>query len=177
MLDEEFLIKKAKEGDIYSFEKLISSHYQKIYNLAYSLTGNSQDAQDIAQESIIKLFKSLKKFKGKSKFSTFIYRVVMNVFKDEMKKSHKKYETSNYKEIINSPKNFSPEKLETKIIIEEVLKKMPRDFAIIIILREIEGFSYEEISEILNIPVGTVKSRLNLARKSLKEKILNILKI
>lgn len=173
--DELSLIRKAKKGDIISFEKLISSHYQKIYSLAYSLTGNLQDAQDITQESVIKVFQSLKKFKEKSKFSTYLYRIVVNVFKDYFKKSYKKYE-------ISSSENYSPgiydvEKVENRIIIEEVLKKMPTELAMIITLKELQGFSYEEIAEILNIPAGTVKSRLHLARKILKEKIVNIFKI
>lgn len=168
--DELSLIKKAKSGDISSFEKLISSYQGKIYNLAYSLVGNPQDAQDIAQEAIIKVFQSLNKFQERCKFSTYLYRIVVNVFKDEMRKAYKKYKQVDYESV----SSYSPnpvERVENRLIIEEVLREIPRDFAIIIILRDLQGFSYEEISDILNIPLGTVKSRISFARKIFKEKI------
>jgi RNA polymerase sigma-70 factor (ECF subfamily) len=170
--DEKELIKSAKDGDVSAFEKIILKHQEKIYNFALFLVGNPHDAQEILQQALLKAYLSIKSFKGKSSFTTWLYRIVNNTFQDELKKSYKKHEvlidtvpstdlSLNLTQII--------EKEEVKQIVRDAVRKLPLELSTIILLRDFQGFSYEEIAEIVKIPVGTVKSRLSRARFLLKD--------
>lgn len=182
MSDEETnLINRAKKGEIEAFERLIENHQQKIFNFAYSLVGDVEIAKDVTQQALIKAYLSIKKFHGKSSFTTWLYRIINNVFQDELRKPYYKHETPTIP--ISSPSNSSnssaPEEVlaikEKQILVQQTIKSLPPDLATIIILKDIQGFSYEEIREIVNIPLGTVKSRLFRAREILKENLREIL--
>lgn len=178
---EKIFLKKSQEGDIASFEQLIARHQQKVYNIAYRMMGNEEDAKDAAQEALIKIYKSVSKFRGDSGFSTWVYRIAINACKDELrKKKHniisldKEIETEE-----GSIKNeladqgLKPDELveqaELNETIQEAINQLPEQNRIAIILRDIQGFSYEDISSTLECPVGTVKSRINRGRKLLKD--------
>ena len=90
-MDEKKLIQKAKAGDNKAFEELIEEHFKKIYNIAYRMTGNPDDASDMTQEVMIKLFRNIGSFKGDSKFSTWVYRVATNTCLDELKKQKRHF--------------------------------------------------------------------------------------
>ena len=179
--DEKQLIQKSKDGDIKSFELLIENYQKTVYNMAYQYLGNPEDALDASQEALIKIFKSLKSFKGKSSFSTWIYRICVNVYIDELRKRKKTYldtisstittEDGELEIPIVDKGPLPDELLEKKEIRHEVLKAIDNltpDYKSVVILRDINGFSYEEISKVLGCSLGTVKSRINRARKSLK---------
>lgn len=175
MQDEYHLIARAQSGDISAFEELISSHQVKIYNLALHLCKHPEDAKDITQQALLKVYLSLKNFRGQSSFATYLYRIVKNTFQDELKKQFRKYEhlTENIEELeIISQKNNPEEKIkETQIrkLIKDGLLKIEKELAILVILKDIQGFDYKEISQICKIPVGTVKSRLSRARRILRD--------
>lgn len=182
--NEQILIEKAKLGHEESFEILINNCKTKAYNTALRYLRNEEDAMDALQESFIKIFRHLDKFKGDSKFDTWVYRIVVNTCNDYLRKNkNNKNELRLYFEneegdmdidiIDTSP--TPPELLDAKLtssFILDCLEKIPAGHKEIIILRDIQGFSYEEISEITNCSMGTVKSRINRARKKLKEKVL-----
>lgn len=176
--DEINLIHRAQKGDVPAFEKLIENYQQKIFNFAYSLTGNVETAKDITQQALIKAFLSISKFRGNSSFTTWLYRIINNVFQDELRRPYYKYETLNPLSYSPSP-SYSPEEFlenkEKQILIQKTIKSLPLDLATIIILKDIQGFSYEEIKEIVRIPLGTVKSRLFRAREILRERLKDII--
>ncbi len=182
--NEQALIEKARSGDEASFEQLIEGCKTRAYNTALRYLKNEEDAMDALQESFIKIFRHIGNFKGNSKFDTWVYRIVVNSCKDFIKKNEKqKNDISLHKQgedgegILEIP-DYSclPEKvLESKVtgsILLDCLEKIPLEQKEIIILRDIQGFTYAEISEILDCSIGTVKSRINRSRQKLKQKLL-----
>jgi len=183
--DEHILLKKSQEGDIHAFEQLIESYQKRVFNIAYRIIGSYDDANELAQEVFIKVYRSLSQFKGRSSFSTWIYSITKNVCYDELRKRKNKkvvYIDEDIKydnnEIQRQVEDGRPqpdeiaEKNEIKRIVHEAIMELSYEHREAIVLRDIQGFSYEEISKLLKCPEGTVKSRINRARRSLK----NILK-
>jgi len=179
------LIKKAREGGIKAFESLISKYQKTIYNIAYQFVQNQEDANDLSQDAFVKAFQSIKKFRGDCSFSTWLYRIVKNVFLDECRSSSGKMRAleSPLQEEggnLQAPAQLhhaddqlkSMEKKDLQEMVQRAIRELPLKFQLPIILYDIQNFSYQEISEITNASVGTVKSRLNRARKLLRKIIL-----
>jgi len=179
---EKILIKKSINGDIESFERLIEKYQVVAFNIAFRMIGNKEDASDMAQEALIKVFKSLKNFRGDSSFSTWFYRIVTNKCIDGIRKMQKVKTVSLDKEFESENGNYSieiadnkylPDKLyevkEKKELVQTALKRVPEKYRNVLVLRDIQSFTYEEISEITNMPLGTVKSRISRGRLLLKE--------
>lgn len=183
---EKTLIKKAKKGNIKAFEKLIVKHEKIAYNTAYRLFNNEEDAKDITQEAFIKVFKNIKNFNESSSFSTWIYRIVTNTCLDEMRKRKGK-ETESLDENIEMEDSSIKKDVEDvstdleKNIIEKEEKQeihnaihsLKEDYKTVIILKDIQGFKYDEISKILECSVSTVKTRVRRGRNNLKEILYN----
>ncbi|NMB32796.1 MAG: sigma-70 family RNA polymerase sigma factor [Clostridium sp.] len=181
--EEKNLIKKARTGDIKAFEELIKGCQSKVFNIAYRMVGNTDEAYEIAQEVFLKAYKSIKDFKGNSLFSTWLYRITTNTCLDELRKKKKvisldediKFGDASIKHQIRDdspgPEDLI-EKAETVKLVNEMIELLPEDYKSVIVLRDIQGFSYKEISQIIKCPIGTVKSRINRARQMLKELFL-----
>ncbi len=175
--EEKFLIKRAIAGDEKCFERLIESNKTKAYNLALSYMKNEYDAQDVLQDSYIKIFRNLKNFKGESSFDTWVYRIVVNTCKDYLRKYKDNLVELEFANEVEDHLPGPEAQVESKLTTELVLKAMDYlsiDHREIIILRDIRGLSYEEISFILECTEGTVKSRLSRAREKLKTTILEL---
>lgn len=185
LINDEDLVKRSQQGDINAFEQLISKYQQKVYNIAYRLMGNAEDASDLAQEAFIKTYKSIKNFRGDASFSTWLHHIVMNVCRDELRK-RSRHKISSLDEPVtteegqvnrevtdwsNSPEQAYEQK-ESKETLQKLIDTLSPEYRLIIVMREMQGFSYEEIAHQLDISLGTVKSRLSRARKYLKDKIL-----
>lgn len=174
-MEEKEFIAKCIEGNEKSFEQLISTYESKIYNMCCYMLKNKEDAMDAAQEVCIKIYKYIQKFKGDSKISTWIYRITYNTCVDFIKKRRNDV---SYDEVIDLDSHRESkveniiESREMKLEIKRCIMKLSEDFKSIIVLRDIEGLTYVEISEILNIEVGTVKSRLNRAREALRNELI-----
>ena len=183
-LKEKQLIQKAKTGDESSFEALILSCQNKAYNIALRYLKNEDDAMDALQESFIKIFRHLGSFKEDSRFDTWVYRIVVNTCNDMLRKnSNMKMTDSIFRneddketvieipDITGSPEEVIDQKEKTAHILS-CLERLNQEQKEIIVLRDIHGFSYDEISEILNCSIGTVKSRINRSRLRLREILL-----
>ncbi len=182
-LSETALIDQCRGGNSSAFEKLVGLYEKKVYNLAFRMVGNHEDASDIAQEAFLKVYTSLDQFRGESSFSTWLYRVVSNACLDELRRRARHKVVSIDTPV--SPEDPSPrqipsndpepghriEKAEVRESVQQGIKELPDDHRIILVLRDIQGLSYEEIAQILNMPLGTVKSRLNRARLGLRDRL------
>jgi RNA polymerase sigma-70 factor (ECF subfamily) len=168
-------------GDIDAFEALISDNTRFVYNIALKMLKNKEDAEDISQEALIKVYKNIDSFNMESSFRTWMYRIVVNTCLDHMRKN-KVTVLSIDKPIITEhnefqveieDNSFSPEELferkENQKLIIHALNQLDDSFKTAIILRDINDFSYEEIAEILTCNLGTVKSRISRGRQKLRE--------
>ena len=180
-IEEAGIIKRAQNGSESDFEALILSCQGKAYSIAYRYLNNQEDSLDALQESFIKVYRSIGSFKGNSSFQTWVYRIVVNTCYDMLRKKKSRIQADSlYKNDGNDeymievpdndkgPEDLAVEKEENSFIFS-CLEKLPLDHKEIIVLRDIEGFSYEEIADILSITMGTVKSRISRGRLALRE--------
>ncbi len=177
---EQELIDKSKRGDLLAFEILINKYSKQVFNILLRILGNRQDAEDVSQEVFVKVYRKLHTYKGNSLFYTWLYRVTINAGKDHLKKKRWEYPLDTLGENrFSFPQSHSsnPEaslihKEKNELVLRALMELNPQQREIIV-LRNIQGFSYEEISKILKISIGTVKSRISRTRNILKEKLLN----
>ena len=177
--EESAIIAKVLDGDADAFEPLVTANQNFVYNIALKMLSNPEDAFDVSQEAFVKAYRSLKDFKGDSSFSSWLYRIAANMCLDFMRKNKKRRAASivyldddnDLKELDLPDTRFAPEtELERKELgraINDALTLLPEDQRSILLLRELNGMSYAEISDILNLETGTVKSRLFRARARL----------
>ncbi len=177
--EESAIIAKVLDGDADAFEPLVTANKNFVYNIALKMLSNPEDAFDVSQEAFVKAYRSLKDFKGDSSFSSWLYRITANMCLDFMRKNKKRRAASivyldddnDLKEFDLPDTRFDPEtELERKELgraINDALTLLPEDQRSILLLRELNGMSYAEISDILNLETGTVKSRLFRARARL----------
>ncbi len=181
-INDEVLIEQVKKGDLDAFELLCSKYETKVYTIAYRYTGNYNDASDLAQEALIRVYRSIHGFRGESSFLTWLYRVVTNVCKDELRRRSKE-KTVSIDEMLEhgrSPAGQDGQRpLEDIVLrkewqeeVQQALNSLTEEHRAVVILRDIQGYSYEEIAHFLECSLGTVKSRLNRARHILKERLL-----
>jgi len=155
----EIFLRRDEDG----FREFIRKHKSQVFKTIYSFCGNTSDAEDIAQEVFISVWKNAKKFKGQSSVSTWLYRITVNKCIDWMRKKKMTVE-------LNENLDFMQEKSgEARYIVEKLLSKLPEKYKAIVVLREMDGFSYEEISKILKISKDNVKVLLFRAREKMRE--------
>jgi RNA polymerase sigma-70 factor (ECF subfamily) len=182
--DETKLIAKSQDGDVEAFGELVSIYQKQVYTVAYRFMGNPEDASDLAQEAFVRAFKAIGRFRGEASFKTWIYHIVANVCRDELRKRKKQTIVSIDSPIatddgyINREQedwSLAPERIyESKEIqetIQGLLNQLIPEYRQVLVLREIQGFTYEEIATILECSLGTVKSRINRARKAMRDLI------
>jgi RNA polymerase sigma-70 factor (ECF subfamily) len=177
--DEEFkLVSLCQKGDLGAFDDLLRRHQKKMINVAYKMVGNYEEACDIAQDAFVSAYKNIKSFKGTSRFSTWLCAIVINLSKKRLKqlRTQRFYEPINMGDdqgIQEPPSNNMPadEVLEQEEIQKKVqlcLDRLENEFREVVVLRDMQGLSYEDIGNMLQIAEGTVKSRLFRARVLVK---------
>lgn len=183
---DEILIEKCKRGDTNSFEILVLKYQRRIFNLIFRLTNELEVVEDIAQEVFLKAYNAINDFKGKSSFSTWIYRIAVNTslnyIKSNKRHQHKSLDDDppeKYNLISNNLSDIELfiERQELSKKIEEAIGSLNHEQKTIFVLRDVEGLSYEEIGKILDCPSGTVRSRLFRARRELRSKLENYIKV
>ncbi len=178
------LVERSKGGDLTAFEELVLMYQKQIYNLSYRMMGNEEDACDMTQEAFLKAFRAIKKFNSKSTFGTWVYRIAVNTCIDELRKRKKiklypvvhndNLESDGSKLIVDTADlpEEQIEQRETAKQVQRAINSLPEDHRTVIILRDIQGKAYQEIARILNLNIGTVKSRISRARQGLKEELI-----
>ena len=173
------VIRRVQHGDVEAFELLVAAYEKNVFNVALQMTGNREDAQDMTQEAFIKAYSSLSSFRGDSRFSSWLYRIVANVCLDFKRRQSRRPSASltveddegesvqlDIADESQSPETLLEQKM-TREAVREGLQQLPDEQRQILLLREIQGLSYEEIGEALQLEPGTVKSRIFRARKKL----------
>ncbi len=190
--DEDYeLVSFCKKGDVDAFEVLVKKHQRRMLNIAYRMIGNYEEACEIVQDAFVSAYRNLKGFKGKSKFSTWLYTIVMNLSKNRLKQLKTQLHREKFSidnpiltndgQIKVEPASSEPsalEKLEKRDVqqkVQECINSLDDEFREVLILRDIQGFSYGEISDLLKAPEGTVKSRLFRAREAIKDCLKNVI--
>jgi len=180
LISEKELIIKAKEGSNEAFEEIIKMYQQKVCNTIFFMIKNENAVEDLAQEVFIKVYKNIAKFNEASSLYTWIYRITMNTCIDYIKKEKKIVYMNTYLETEdgNVEKQFEDETQRVDAIVEnkikresllKAIKSLPAEQRALIILRDINQFKYMEIAEMLNLNLGTVKSKISRARIALKQ--------
>lgn len=170
-LDDDFsLVKRFVDGDESTFRLLVQRHKEKVRNIIFLSTGDSSVIDDIAQEVFITVYKNLKNFRFESQFTTWLYRITVNKSKDYLRKKNVRKIFVPIKEAMKEREFESvAEKNDTANIVMNAIAKLPNKLKVPLLLKDIEGFSYQEIAETTNCEIGTVKSRIFRAREGLKK--------
>jgi RNA polymerase sigma-70 factor (ECF subfamily) len=170
----------SKTKQLYEdFQREAVPHMNAVFNYALKITGDEDDANDLVQETYLKAFRFFDKFEKGTNCKAWLFRILKNSYINDYRKNVKEPNKVDYEDVQNFYENIQPNEISTnhfeqdafsKLLDDEITKVMstlPEDFRTVIILSDIEGFTYEEISEFVDIPVGTVRSRLHRARKML----------
>jgi len=167
------ILEKAKNGDMNAFEELVREHQSYVYNIIYRMIGNKEDSMDLLQDTFLKAFIYLKKFRGESSIKTWLYKIAYNTTLDYIKRNRSK--DTVYVEYIRTleAEDIIGNRFIKEVILNEI-QKLPFEYRSVLVLRDLEGMDYKEISQITNLSLGTVKSRLFRARKILKERLQKI---
>ena len=180
---DELLLKKAATGDMEAFEGLVLASEKLIYSACYRLLGNIEDARDASQEVFIKLYRNIDKCTNSSTYKAWIYRIAYNTCVDFLRKKKGKEPPISINQQVALDENeieiqlksdeLTPEEKyiqeETKVVVQHAIDKLKETYKPLIVLRDIQGLSYEEIAKVTDIPIGTVKSRISRGRQKLKE--------
>ncbi len=181
----------CQKGNADAFEILVERHQKKMFNIAFRMMGDYDEACDVTQEAFFAAYKSINKFKAEAKFSTWLYRIVVNYSKNRLKqirgKDRREASSLDDSGEIKTEGALNPslidcanpgahlEMLEREAQVQKCITSLDNEYREVLVLRDIQGFSYEEIRDILKIPDGTVKSRLSRARNALKDCLIKVI--
>ncbi len=183
--DDTELVLLSKKGDTKAFEVLVNKYQKKVFNISYRMLGDYDEASEATQDIFLSAYKGIRKFKGKSSFSTWLFTIALNQSRNRIRqqknrKQHEQFsidepvytEEGQIKQDFASDNPSIIEMIETKDIqkrVQDCINLLDEEFREALVLRDIQGFSYDEISDMLKIPGGTVKSRLFRARENIKD--------
>ena len=182
--EETEMISRCQRGDQEALKAIFDKYHKKVYSIAYGVVRQREEALDVVQEVFIKLFRSIKNFKGRSNFYTYLYRMVMNTAIDHKRKAGKQFMSS-----LNEEGSFEPsdeaEKGPERILLQKELEervkmamdKLPAEQKAALIFRDVEGLSYQEMAETMGCSIGTVMSRLHYGRKRMQESLKDYVKL
>ncbi len=177
--DDHSLIAECLNGDILAFGELVRRYQDRLFNTVYRLLGSVEDAQDVVQETFLNAYKSLHSFKGDAEFFTWLYRIALNTAVSLKRKQrvalslHAGRNGQGGIDPLDGSEGNQPgealEKAELERCVQDALNRLSPEHRAVLVLKEMEGLKYEDIAEILQVPVGTVRSRLHRARMELRD--------
>jgi RNA polymerase sigma-70 factor, ECF subfamily len=178
--DDQALVDRSRAGDLDAFEKLVEKYRQRVWRLAYNVLRDREDAWDVAQEAFVRAWQALASFRGQSAFYTWLFRITMNVASDRLRQRGARGRAFGTERVgeeemerTMADEDATPDeraaRTEQRERIQRALAELPEHHRAIIMLSDLEGLSYREIADVLEIPMGTVMSRLHNARKRLRD--------
>ena len=180
-MSEQELVSRARAGDTAAFEQLMLDNQDRVYTLCLRMTGNREDALDLAQETFLNAWRGLSSFQGNSSFSTWVYRLASNACIDFLRKRKRRQQGESPHSLDDEeaplpepadPRGSPEEELERRELrraVERGLQALPDHHRQVLVMRELSGMSYQEIGAVLDLDLGTVKSRIARARLALKK--------
>ncbi|HYG57903.1 MAG TPA: sigma-70 family RNA polymerase sigma factor [Symbiobacteriaceae bacterium] len=182
VITDEQLVSQAQNGDRAAMCDLMNRYERKTYNLAFRLMGNHADASDAAQEALVRIYTRIHNFRGDSAFSTWLFRVVTNTCLDELRRRGRLRHASLDCPMTTDEGNVARQMLvdeadtpieraerhEVQAAVHRAIQRLPEDYRVVIVMRDLHDYSYQEIAELLSTSLGTVKSRLHRARHALR---------
>ncbi len=173
--EERVWLDRCCAGDERAIRWILNRYRDRVVRLAAHVLHNSREAEDVAQEAFVKAFRQIKQFRGESGFYAWLYRIVINLCLDRMRRKSATSEID-YEESCIAGMACCSTDVETQVVVKQILASLTPPMRAALVLREVEGLDYIEISEVLGIPLGTVRSRLNTAREQFRKKWLAIQK-
>ncbi len=182
---ERSLLRRLRDRDERAFRELIEGHRDRVYNITFRMLGNRAEAEDVAQEVFITVFKTIETFREEAKLSTWLYRVTVNHCKNRIKYLARRHERDRYEldetanghngVAIGAPGPRAPDRAlegaQMEMLLQDAIGQLDEEHRAVVILRDVEDLSIEEICEITGLPDGTVKSRLHRARLALRKRL------
>lgn len=166
------LIEATKSGDSQAFGEIIKRYESKVAATVIGMLGEGQEAEDVGQEVFIRFYKSINRFRGDAQLGTYLTRIAINLsintLKRQKRRTFLRFDHTDSQHLLVPDHHLNQEQMDTKMMVQTALSMLPADFRAVIVLRLIDGYSTKETAEILNIPLGTVLSRLTRAQKKLK---------
>ncbi|MEJ5169653.1 MAG: sigma-70 family RNA polymerase sigma factor [Fimbriimonadales bacterium] len=162
VLDEAQWVLRARDGEEHSMSLLIERHRGRLVRTASNILRDANEAEDVAQEAFLKAFRELDRLRDDQAFSGYIYRICVRLCMDRLRA--RRAEPAEFE----SATADQGEAIENRVMIERLLDRLPHDLRVTLVLREVEQLSYDEIAEVLRVPVGTVRSRLHAAREKFR---------
>ena len=180
------LIKQCLDGDTEAFGLLVARYQDRLVNMLAKVTGSAEEAGEIAQQAFVLAFRNLASFQGRSAFYTWLYRIAMNAMISEKRRNRRQSVSIDAvrertgSEPVDQDADNRParaiELAEQQRQVQAALAELSEEFRIVLVLKEIDGLKYEEIAEIVDCPIGTVRSRIHRARNEMREKLTRVLK-
>ena len=184
------LVQQARNGDLSAYDELVKRYQERIYATIYHMTSNHEDANDLAQDAFIKAFSALKSFKGGSTFYTWLYRIAVNKTINFLKQRKNKYHLSlndldfnaeNDPDLVALISHKTPQRdaglSELQKKLNEALLKLSEPHRMVVVLHDVQGLSHDEIADVMDCNIGTVRSRLFYARQQLQGQLADYLKV
>lgn len=171
---ERELVELAQQGEVEAFDKLVGLHQDRVYALAYRMLGNRDDAADVQQETFLRTWRGLRRFRSDAKFGTWLHRITVNLCLSRKRRKDRIVQLDEHMErrlVSTGNMNACLERSETAAALRNVIATMPGHYRALIVLRDVEERSFDEIAEILRCSVGSVRVRLCKARKVLRERM------
>ncbi|MHC4715145.1 MAG: sigma-70 family RNA polymerase sigma factor [Planctomycetota bacterium] len=184
-VEEMELVTRAADGDPEAFAALVVRYQDRIYNLAYRMLGHADDAADVAQDTFLAAWEGLARFRGESALYTWLYRIAVNKALGRRRAASvsREYAVDGESSLLEVAADCSsaPEEVaevrERAVVVQRAVSALEEDLRAVVVLKDVEGLEYEEIAEILAIPLGTVKSRLHRARLTLRGSLRRLLQV
>jgi RNA polymerase sigma-70 factor (ECF subfamily) len=176
LTDDARLLARLRAGEARAFEELVTMYQHRVFGVALRMLGHRAEAEEIAQETFLRAHRSLGAFRGEARLGTWLYAIASRLCLNRLASGPRRHERSDDAALLHTPAGEADaggalERAELEAALHQAIAALPEDRRIVVVLRDLEGLSYEAIGEVLGVPLNTVRSRLHRARLDLKSKL------